>query len=73
MITDLKELKKFLQICRSQGVTEIKFDNIDLKFGDLPKEEIQEINPDAELDELVGLSPIAGVDPMAFYSSPGEP
>lgn len=36
MLTDLKELEKFLKVCRKQGVTEITFDNVIVKFGDLP-------------------------------------
>jgi hypothetical protein len=35
MIKDLKELDKFLRICRKQGVTEITVDGISVKIGDL--------------------------------------
>lgn len=35
MIKDLKELDKFLRICRKQGVTEITVEGISVKLGDL--------------------------------------
>jgi len=33
---NLTELKKLLTVCRKQGVTEIDFEGIKGKFGDLP-------------------------------------
>lgn len=33
---DLKELEKFFKICRKQGVTDITFGEVTVKFGDLP-------------------------------------
>lgn len=40
MLDDLKELDKFFKICRKQGVTEITFDSISVKFGDLPSKNV---------------------------------
>lgn len=36
LITDLKELEKFFKLCRKQGVKDISFDGVSVKFGDLP-------------------------------------
>ena len=51
MLDDLKEVEKFLKICRKQGITEISFEGITAKFGDLPQkqteETAEEVSPDA--------------------------
>jgi len=49
---DLKDLDKFLKICRKHGVSEINCDGLGVKFGDLPirkddVEQIDEIDTDA--------------------------
>lgn len=53
---DLKELEKFLKICRKQGVTEITFEGTSVKLGDLPARkgamELEEAIE--EPDELTG-------------------
>lgn len=56
MITDLKELEKFFKLCRKQGVTDVLFEGISVKFGDLPtkasaSEQVEEIPSDALTDE----------------------
>ena len=52
MITDSKDLEKFLKICRKQGVTEITFQGISVKFGDLPsKNTSQHDDGEIETDE----------------------
>ncbi len=76
MIQDLKDLKALLKICRSQGITEIKLNGVEVKFGDLPQEvgstnyteNISIANPFANFpkDEL---SP----EQLMFYSSGGLP
>lgn len=59
MIKDLKELDKFFKICRKQGITEISFEGIAVKFGDLPTKsanqaEDEDISPDGLTpDELI--------------------
>lgn len=51
MLNDLKDLEKFLKICRKQGVSEISHDGVSVKFGDLPSKtsteaESDEVSPD---------------------------
>lgn len=36
MITDLKQLKQLLEMCRKTGVAEIKVGECSIKFGDMP-------------------------------------
>ncbi len=36
---DLKDLDKFLKICRKRGVTQILFEGTSVTFGDLPRED----------------------------------
>lgn len=36
MPTDLKEFEKFLKICRKQGVSDISYDGMSVKFGEMP-------------------------------------
>lgn len=35
-ISSLKDLKKLIQLCQSQGIRAIKVDNIELELGSLP-------------------------------------
>ena len=39
MIPDLKALEKLLKLCRKQGVTEIAYEGLSLKFGEIPADE----------------------------------
>ncbi len=78
MDVDLKHLKALLQLCRKQGVTEIKLSGIEFKLGDLPSEgkpnaisdqnEIESDNPYANFPDGI-LSP----EQLAFYSAGGVP
>lgn len=75
MITDLKDLQKLLKLCRSQGITDIKLNGIEIKFGDLPSDQktlqddvIPTVNPYANFPDGE-LSP----EQLAFYSSGGMP
>jgi hypothetical protein len=53
MFKELKELEKFFKLCRKQGVTDISFEGIAVKFGELPNkmaaasEESEEVPTDA--------------------------
>lgn len=47
MIKDLDELTAFLKICRKQGVTDITFEGLTVKFGELP----QKSRKDTEAEE----------------------
>lgn len=63
MIKDLKELEKFFKICRKQGIVDISFEGISVKFGDLP---MKTSNQADESDEIQtdGISP----EDLAFYA-----
>lgn len=66
MLTDLKELEKFLKICRKQGVTDITFDGVSVKLGDLPvKANVQEDSEEIPTDELTP-------DELMFYAVNGK-
>lgn len=77
MISDLKDLKALFKICRIQGVTEIKLNGVEIKFGDMPQvqgsyqtESLSEdpVNPYANFP-AGELSP----EQLAFYSAGGHP
>jgi hypothetical protein len=76
MIKDLAELKKLLLLCRKQGVTEIEFEGIKLKLGDLPverstvqqQEEVDESDPYANFPAGI-LTPTQ----LQYYSAGGVP
>ena len=75
MISNLKELKQLLKLCREQGVTEINLGTVSFKLGDLPQEpgpaHIQEIpSENPYLNFPSGeLSP----EQLMFYSAGGNP
>ena len=52
MLDDLKELDKFLKICRKQGVNEITFQGIAVKFGDLPVKSSEAIEEEIPTETL---------------------
>jgi hypothetical protein len=62
-MTDLKELKQFFKICRSNGVLEIELNAIKVKFGDMPTESTESI--ESEALETPELSP----DELIYYSA----
>lgn len=64
-VMDLKELDKFFKMCRKHGVTEVNFEGIDVKFGDLPKE--QKLSVDAAGIETEELTP----DQLMYYAVQG--
>lgn len=55
---DLKDLDKFLKVCRKRGVTEISYEGVSVTFGDLPPEvgqsqEVLEVGaPELSMEEL---------------------
>ena len=59
----LEELSKFLKICRKQGVIDITFEGVSVKFGDLP---LKTSNQSDESDEIPteGLS----TDELIYYA-----
>lgn len=58
---ELKEFDKFLKICRKQGVNEVTFDGIGVKFGEMPRKD--QGQDDSEEIESDGISD----DEMIFY------
>jgi hypothetical protein len=53
MLNTRDELEAFFKLCRKQGVTEIKFHDIEVKFGELPiKKKNIESNEEIPTDEL---------------------
>ena len=62
---DLKELDKFLKICRKQGVQEIDCEGVKVKFGDMPtKRDL--VDQDDEID-TESLTP----EQLMFYHTNG--
>lgn len=75
MIQDLKDLKALFKLCRLQGVTEIKLNGVEIKFGELPGE-----MSSAHLQEEVVSNAFANFpkdeltpEQLMFYSSGGRP
>lgn len=67
MIKDLAELKRFLAICRKQGVKEIKFGETSVIFGDMPqRHETEDHESDFPTDELTP-------EQLMFLSAGGPP
>ncbi len=53
MVNDLKELEKLLKLCRKQGVSELSFDGILIKFGELPaKQAVQSEEEETQTETL---------------------
>lgn len=63
---DLKELEKFLKICRKQGVTEISHEGTSLKFGDMPVRARNDQVDTEDSDEIVNEGSISDEE-LAFY------
>lgn len=62
MPTDLKEFEKFLKICRKQGVSDISYDGMSVKFGEMPIKAPNQIEDEEILTD--SLSP----EQMMFYA-----
>lgn len=61
MLEDLKDLERFLKICRKSGVDEISFEGgIKVRFGELPLKS----TPQAESDEATLENP----DDLIYYA-----
>lgn len=66
MIKDQAELQKLLKLCRKQGVTEITFDGVSIKFGSMPAARLPsngDVDEDMETDEPT-------IEQLMFLSSP---
>lgn len=68
MLNDLKELERFFKICRKQGILDITFEGVSVKFGDLPVKTTNQTEDSEEVptDEL---SP----EELMFYAVGGKP
>jgi hypothetical protein len=66
MIKDLKELERFLKICRKQGVTDISFDGVSVKLGELPQK-----SSDDEATDDIATPDMLTDDQLAFYHLTG--
>ena len=74
MIKDLKELKQLLVLCRKQGVTEIKFGEVEFKLGELPYEAPEQtVEHDATSPYDNFPEGELSMEQLAFYSSGGNP
>lgn len=68
-IGDIKDLEKFLKLCRKQGVSEVSYEGLRVKFGDLPSprprnREDEDVEPESD-----GLTD----DQLMFYHHAGNP
>jgi tryptophan synthase alpha subunit len=63
MLTDLKEIEKFLKLCRKQGVESVIFEGLTVKFGDMPSKPTSEtqVESDPLAEELTD-------DQLMFYA-----
>jgi hypothetical protein len=62
-MNDLKELERFLKICRKQGVTDITFNGVSVKLGDLPLKNQEQSEEEIPTDELTP-------EQLMFYAVP---
>jgi hypothetical protein len=76
MIMDLKDLEKLFKACRKHGISEMDYQGIKFKLGDMPsvkeaggaQEEIETDNPYSDFPDGT-----LTLDQLAFYSSGGMP
>lgn len=75
MIENLKDLEKFLKLCRRQGVVETTLDGMSFKLGDLPQEQSKAAEVEIDQDDPYANFPPGMLSPeqLAFYSSGGTP
>ncbi len=64
---DLKEFEKLLKICRKQGVIDLVFKDISVKFGDLPSDKKDQSDDSSNEIPTDGLSD----DELMFYHLSG--
>lgn len=64
-IINFKELERFLKICRKQGVDEITYAGISVKFGNLPAQKVSSEESEIPSDDI---SP----DELMFYHLQGS-
>lgn len=77
MIKDLKDLQKLFKLCRNQGITDLKINGIEVKFGELPTTQraMSDQASDEDITNPYGNFPQGELTPeqLAFYSAGGRP
>jgi len=53
MLTDLKEIEKFLKLCRKQGVDSVIFEGLTVKFGDMPLKQSSQSETENDIAEEI--------------------
>lgn len=73
MIDSLKDLEKFLKLCRKQGITKASCGTLSFEFGELPKG--TQIVQEDTIENPYSNFPQGELTPeqLAFYSSGGTP
>lgn len=67
VISDLKELKKLLQLGRSEGLESLKIDNIEIKFGTKPVKQAPKPRQEAQASDMSfdpGRITVQALDPI---------
>jgi hypothetical protein len=64
----VSEIKSIISICREQGVDFLKFDDFEIRFGDLPQKHIEVSIPKEEKDDNMedALQDLILTDPVAY-------
>lgn len=76
MINSFKDLQALLKLCRKQGITDFKMNGIEIKFGELPKDQGQYTQEtEVESDDPYAGFPnrILTPEELTFYSAGGLP
>lgn len=75
MIQDVKDLEKLLKLCRKQGVTELKFGNVEFKLGALPHDKVTQTQDEVTTDNPYSNFPDGELSPdqLMYYSAGGLP
>jgi hypothetical protein len=64
--SDLKDFEKMLKICRKQGVSDLDFNGIKVKFGEMPKTPLSDSDSDySNIETPDALSP----EDLMYYSA----
>ena len=74
MVQTLKDLEKLLKLCRKQGVTEIVWDAVSFKLGEVPRvnSNADEIEDD-EGEFINALETPMSQEEMAIFANGGNP
>lgn len=77
MINDIKDLRAVFKLCRAQGVTEIKLNGVEIKFGDMPAGPLASTSQDPDLESSTPWANfpdrVLTPEELIYYSSGGKP